>query len=139
MSLDRDSDRSIEGIPGLGIGARLAWISMSPAWRSDITARMVTEAMPGLDALQVDDGAVCWLERRPGTGRAALVRLTPGQNPHDVTGTDIDVRSRVHEYGGGALHVRAGVSHFVNGTDQQVFRHDAEGETRLTDDACRYA
>jgi dipeptidyl aminopeptidase/acylaminoacyl peptidase len=122
-----------------GIGGRLAWISMSLAWRSDITARMVTEAMAGLDALQVDDGAVYWLERRPGTGRAALVRLTPGQGPHDVTGAETDVRSRVHEYGGGALHVRAGVSHFVNGTDQQVFRHDAEGETRLTDDACRYA
>jgi hypothetical protein len=51
-----------------------------PRQRSGITASMVTAAMPGLDALQVDDGAVYWLERTPETGRATVVRLT-GQSP----------------------------------------------------------
>ena len=45
-----------------------------------------------------------WLEGRPGDGgRATLVRLRPGGAPEDVSPPGVNVRTRVHEYGGAAF------------------------------------
>ena len=40
----------------------------------------------------------------------------------DVTPRDINVRTRVHEYGGGAYVVAGGVVYFSNFADQRVYR-----------------
>ena len=60
----------------------------------------------GVVALDGDD--VYWLEGRPREGGryATLVRRTPdGRTETEVTPPDINVRSRVHEYGGDAYAV----------------------------------
>ena len=44
-----------------------------------------------------------WTEGRPAEGgRNVLVRATAGGPPRDVTPSAFNVRTRVHEYGGGA-------------------------------------
>ncbi len=51
-----------------------------------------------------DGDDLLWLEGRPGDGgRATLVRLRPGGAPGDVSPPGVNVRTRVHEYGGGAF------------------------------------
>ena len=60
--------------------------------------------------LQAADGALWWVESRPREGgRQVLVRCTRGPDgwrvPAEVTPPGTSVRSRVHEYGGGAAVV----------------------------------
>ena len=44
-----------------------------------------------------------WAESRPQEGgRTQLVRRTPAGDPVDLLGDDANVRTAVHEYGGGA-------------------------------------
>ena len=58
----------------------------------------------GFVALDGDD--IYWLEGRPHEGgRNALVRRSAGGTIADVTPRDHNVRTRVHEYGGGAYVV----------------------------------
>ena len=66
--------------------------------------------------------------RRP----ARSLKLTP---------PSYDVRSTVHEYGGGAFTVHAGTVFFVNYTDQRIYRQDtgAAPSPITPEDGCRYA
>jgi dipeptidyl aminopeptidase/acylaminoacyl peptidase len=52
-----------------------------------------------------------------------LVRHRPDGAPTDVTPQGFNVRSRVHEYGGGAAIVRDGVTYFSHMADQRLYRH----------------
>jgi len=76
-----------------------------------------------LGMVTIDGGAAYWLEGRPSEGgRYALVRWTPDGTIADVTPRDMNVRSRVHEYGGDAYLVAGGVAYFSNFADQRVYR-----------------
>jgi dipeptidyl aminopeptidase/acylaminoacyl peptidase len=94
-------------------------------WRSPISASdLAGTTHPVLDAAWVDDD-VWWLERLPAEGGRSAVRNAIGT----LLPAPFDVRSRVHEYGGGAWAVtseRAIV--FVEFSDQRLYRLDA-GET----------
>ena len=64
---------------------------------------MLVEGRPFLSDLRFDraTGAVTWLESRPWEdGRQTLVRWTAGDGPIDISPPDLNVRTRVHEYGG---------------------------------------
>jgi dipeptidyl aminopeptidase/acylaminoacyl peptidase len=75
-------------------------------------------------ALDGDD--IYWLEGRPAEGgRNVLVRRTPDGAIADVTPPPFNVRTRVHEYGGGAYLVDRGVVWFSNFADQRVYRLDS--------------
>ena len=96
-------------------------------WASAITAATVVEAGTGLDAPHIDNGDIYWLEGRPQEGgRNVVVRLTAaaaqlGAAAVDVTPPPHNVRSRVHEYGGGAYTVAQGVVAFVDFADQRIY------------------
>ena len=63
-----------------------------------------------------------WLESRPvENGRSVLVRARPGCELSDLTPPGFSVRSRVHEYGGGAFSVDDAALYFVNDDDQQIY------------------
>lgn len=69
-----------------------------------------------LDQPSVDSGHVYWLEGRGAEGgRVVLVR-----DGVDLTPAPFNVRSRAHEYGGGAYTVAGDVVAFVDFTDQRV-------------------
>ena len=52
-----------------------------------------------------------------------LVRHRARGVPTDVTPEGFNVRTRVHEYGGGAAVVRDGVTYFSHMADQRLYRH----------------
>lgn len=97
-------------------------------WRSPIVAEMLAAAAVSLSALSVSDGVVYWIEGRPlEKGRSVLVRRTPDGQISDVTPTDFNARTMVHEYGGGAYVVHEGVVYFSNFADQRLYRQTPGG------------
>ena len=76
----------------------------------------------------MDGDDIYWLEGRPQEGgRYALVRWRPDGSVAEITPSGFNVRTRVHEYGGGAYTVRDGVVYCVDFGDQRVYRIVASG------------
>src|SRR4051812_1605271 len=100
------------------------------SWRSPITAELVARAGTRLEEPTLAlDGTVWWLEGRPAEGgRTVLVRRQPGGAPEDVTPEGFYVRTRVHEYGGGAWLLHGETVFFSNFEDQRLYRQEV-GET----------
>jgi dipeptidyl aminopeptidase/acylaminoacyl peptidase len=92
-------------------------------WRSPITAEAITAGQVGLAGPRLDGGSAYWIEARPQeAGRTVLVRRTPAGERQDLTPAPFNVRTRVHEYGGGAYTVRDGVVVAANFADQRLYR-----------------
>jgi len=93
-------------------------------WRSPITAELVTTAQVGLAQPMLDRGTAYWLEARAEeAGRNVLAKGT-GRGTTELTPDPFNVRTRVHEYGGGAYAVRDGVIVAVDFADQRIYRLD---------------
>jgi dipeptidyl aminopeptidase/acylaminoacyl peptidase len=99
------------------------------SWSSPITLDLVSETGGvAYGFLWVADEGVYWLETRPQEqGRSALVLLRPGREPVDVVPEGFNVRTRVHEYGGGAWFCDGGVVYCSNFDDSRLYRIDAPG------------
>jgi dipeptidyl aminopeptidase/acylaminoacyl peptidase len=106
------------------------------SWPSPWSAARVTAGALRLDQIQLDGEDVYWLEGRASEGgRNVIVR-----NGADVTPAGFNVRTRVHEYGGGAYTVHARTVFFSNFADQKVYRQDPGGVPQpITDDGASYA
>lgn len=101
----------------------------------ELTAEQAVVAHVAVDAVSIRNGYMYWLERRPETGRTALVRvlLASGDHPETMTPDELDVGSRVHEYGGGAYWVSEDDAIFVvNHPDQRIYRLAEGGPQPLT-------
>jgi dipeptidyl aminopeptidase/acylaminoacyl peptidase len=90
---------------------------------------MVAQAGVRLSAPWIENGVVWWLEGRAAeAGRVALVRLDPGGAPVDVVPDGFNVRTSVHEYGGGAYCVHEGIAFVSSFDDQRLYRVEPGGE-----------
>jgi dipeptidyl aminopeptidase/acylaminoacyl peptidase len=95
------------------------------AWPSPIRVDDVLTESIRLADPWVDGDDVYWLEGRPGEGgRTVLVRRAADGTTVDLTPPPYDVRSRVHEYGGGAYTVAGGTVVFSNKADGRLYRLD---------------
>jgi len=95
------------------------------SWRSPIAPEVVAEARRRLAAPKIaGDGAVWWAEGRPAEGgRVVLMRRPAGGEPEAVTAAEVNVRTRVHEYGGGAWALAGDdLVLFVDFADQRLYR-----------------
>jgi len=94
-------------------------------WSSPISAEMVARAGVRLSAPWIEDGVVWWLEGRASEGgRVVLVRREPDGARTDVVPTGLNVRTSVHEYGGGAYCIHRGTAFASNFDDQRLYRVD---------------
>jgi len=124
------------------------------SWKSPISAEQLARGGVGLGELQTDGDAVLWLELRPAEGgRQVACRWEPGTaldgggegTITQLTPDGFNVRTRVHEYGGGAFLAHQGVVYFSNFADQRLYRQDPGQSPRpITPDpavpaALRYA
>jgi dipeptidyl aminopeptidase/acylaminoacyl peptidase len=95
------------------------------SWPSPIDAATVARAGRRLAfPVIAADGAVWWAEGRPSEGgRVVLMRRPPGGEPEAVTPDGINVRTRVHEYGGGAWCLaEPDLVVFVDFSDQRLYQ-----------------
>jgi dipeptidyl aminopeptidase/acylaminoacyl peptidase len=102
------------------------------SWASPITSDLIVASSIGLGDILIDGGKVHWIESRPQEqGRTVVVRFSQDGQSGDVTPAmpasgqgAFNVRSRVHEYGGGAYLVSDGVVYSCNDADQRVYRQE---------------
>lgn len=121
--------------------ARVMPVQRAPhgSWKSPITAPFITATGVALSELWISGDDLYWREGRPlEQGRGVVVRASmravldgqhgPGvvQPPaaEDVTPVGHDVRTRVHEYGGGSYLVHDRTVFFSGFADQRLYRQD---------------
>ena len=140
---DTTGGRGTTGTAPVGSGA--GW------WPSRWSAAQVAAGKVSRGGLQSDRGLVYWTESRPEEGgRQVVVEAGslvgpgvgagggPGLTCRDVSPSGVSVRSRVHEYGGGAATVADGILYYVDQDDQDWYRVDLATTTpprRLTSTA----
>ena len=101
------------------------------SWRSPITASLVAAGEVPLAAPDIVAGDVYWLEGKPlEGGRVVLVKYAADETRQELTPGPYYVRTRVHEYGGGACVVRGPTVWFSNFGDQRLYRQDAGQDPR---------
>src|SRR3954464_52465 len=92
------------------------------SWASPITSDLVTADAVRLDQVMLDGADIYWTESNPAKqGRTLLYRERSGGKIEAVTQGDASawsVRTRAHEYGGGAFTVQGGIVCFSNDADQ---------------------
>jgi dipeptidyl aminopeptidase/acylaminoacyl peptidase len=118
------------GLRAQGLGDRVNRVHKPyGTWPSPVTAAVVAAQGLRLGSVAIDGDDVYWLEGRPGEGgRSVLVRRGADGTVADVTPEGYNVRSRVHEYGGGAYAVADGTVYFSNFSDQRIYRAGGEPE-----------
>jgi dipeptidyl aminopeptidase/acylaminoacyl peptidase len=92
-------------------------------WGSPITAADAVAGIIGFAEVLFDRGDLYWVEMRPSEGgRQVLVGRDAAGAIDDLTPAPINVRTRVHEYGGGAVTVGGGRVVFSDFADQRLYR-----------------
>jgi dipeptidyl aminopeptidase/acylaminoacyl peptidase len=100
-------------------------------WPSPITARSLVVGSVSISEVIPDGDDVWWAETRPDNGgRTTIVRWRDGST-EDITSPETNVRTSVHEYGGGAWWVSGGVAYYVEFADQRLRRLEVGSEPVL--------
>ena len=100
-------------------------------WPSPITPASMASGGASVSDVIPDGDDLWWAESRPvDGGRVTLVRWREGVVT-DVTPPGSNVRTRVHEYGGGAWWVHDGAAYYVDFDDQRLRRLEPGGEPLL--------
>ncbi|HWN70350.1 MAG TPA: prolyl oligopeptidase family serine peptidase [Haliangium sp.] len=98
------------------------------SWKSPITSPLITATGVGLSEVWIAGDDVYWREGRPlEQGRGVVVRASmraPDLQAGDVTPAGHDVRTRVHEYGGGSYLVHDRTVFFSGLADHRLHRQD---------------
>jgi len=94
------------------------------SWESPFPIDLLTRGTVTLGEIQADEGVRSWLEGRPAeAGRQVLVRRDRDGRDVRLSPEGFNVRTRVHEYGGGAYAVDGDlvvVSDFATGRLHRV-------------------
>jgi len=91
-------------------------------WDSPITADILAEEASFTFNMIVEGTSTYSCELRPtNQGRSTIVRRNIDGTTQDMTPPDFDVRTAVHEYGGGAFTVSQGIIYASHGDDGAVY------------------
>jgi hypothetical protein len=110
------------------------------SWISPIKADDVFAKFVGIGGIQINGDSLYWIESRP-DGRNVIVCRSSDRESIDITPQDFNVRTRVHEYGGGDYLATGSTIYFSNFSDQRIYRQvpgsDPQGFSRI--EGMRYA
>ena len=94
-------------------------------WPSPLAAADVASAKVSLSELCSDGTALYWLESRPAEGGRVVLVRGHEEKMRDHSPGGVSIRSRVHEYGGGAVCLVTGAGEgafaYVDQSDQRVW------------------
>ena len=110
------------------------------SWASPISGRALAEgaAFPG--EVTLEGGRVYWIELDPEQGGRYGLWTLDGGRPLELVREPFNVRTRVHEYGGGSYVVHGDTVYFSNFRDQLIYRLPAGGDPApITEPGLRYA
>jgi len=97
------------------------------SWQSSLTADILANKGRRYGHMALDNGSLYWLEVRASEkGRGVLVRSNATTRCEEVLPSDISVRTRVHEYGGGDFTVHNQIIYFSNAADNRVYQYDGQ-------------
>ncbi len=104
-------------------------------WPGRLSAADVAAGGLRFSGLARCETGLAWIEGRPDEGGRCVVVVWDGKGaPRDILPPPYSARSRVNEYGGGAMWIDEDALVFVNDADQDLYRIDAQGGIdRLTD------
>lgn len=92
------------------------------SWKSPVTLDAVFADSVGLGSISIRGGDIYWLESRVAEGgRSVLVHRAASGAIRDVSAAPSSLRSRVHEYGGGAYVLGEGTAYYANDEDQALY------------------
>jgi dipeptidyl aminopeptidase/acylaminoacyl peptidase len=108
------------------------------AWKSPISASVVAAGATPLSQVQLSGADLYWLAGRTSeAGRTTLLRRRGGE-VRELTPAPFNVRTRVHEYGGGACLVAGGSVWFSHDADSRLYRIEGDAEPRaVTSESAR--
>ncbi|MDJ0507657.1 MAG: S9 family peptidase [Crocosphaera sp.] len=112
------------------------------SWKSPITSDLIVAQSIKLGGVVFDKDDIYWLEGRPQEGgRNVLIKRTSDEEISEITPSSVNIRSRVHEYGGGSFLVVDGVVYFVNYQDQRIYQQlpNQDPEPLTPENKYRYA
>ncbi|MFT7549587.1 MAG: dipeptidyl aminopeptidase/acylaminoacyl peptidase, partial [Candidatus Azotimanducaceae bacterium] len=107
------------------------------SWKSPITSDLIIAGSIGVSGPTFHKDKIYWTESRPQEGgRSVLVARDGNDEDADVNPAPSNIRTRVHEYGGGAYLLHENFLYFSNFQDQQVYKQALNGSDteRLTDE-----
>ena len=91
-------------------------------WASPIAAVRLAAGSTALAEPRIDEGGIYWLEGRAAEGgRVVACRAEAGAATATLSPAPYNLRSRVHEYGGGACAVAGGAIAFSHFADNRVY------------------
>lgn len=93
------------------------------SWPSPISAALVAAGGLPLSSPRFHDGGLYWLEGKPEEGGRLALRRAAAAAPEDVLPAEFNVRTRVHEYGGGAYVLHGAAVTFSHFADQRLYRY----------------
>ncbi|HEX9636929.1 MAG TPA: S9 family peptidase [Acidobacteriota bacterium] len=98
------------------------------SWASPITLESLVAGSRRYAEIALDGEDIYWCEGRPQEGgRQVLLRRGASGAIRELTPAPFNVRTRVHEYGGGAFLAAAGRVYCSDFDDQRLYRIDAGG------------
>ena len=102
------------------------------SWKSPITSELIVSESIGVSQPVIDGRDVYWMEMRPNEGGRNVLVRHDGSTIRDITQPSFNVRTRVHEYGGGDYAVKDGMICFSNFSDQRLYVQAASIDSPAT-------
>jgi dipeptidyl aminopeptidase/acylaminoacyl peptidase len=97
------------------------------AWASPITAAVVAAGSTPLSGVLLDGADLYWLAGRASEGGRTTLLRQRGSRVQELTPAPFNARTRVHEYGGGAVLAADGRVWFSHFADNRVYKIDRDG------------
>ena len=93
------------------------------SWKSPITSDLIVSKTIGIGSIAVEGENIYWIEKRPqDKGRNVVVGCFPEGGIKDITPSPLSVRTKIHEYGGGAFVIERNTIYFSNYADGRIYR-----------------
>lgn len=101
------------------------------SWRSPITTDALVAGQVAIGQIAVERSGLFWTESRPAeSGRTTIMHRASDGACTELLAAPWSVRTRAHEYGGGAFTVSDGTVYFSNDTDQRLYAVLPGGDPR---------